>query len=368
MNHAKSFFAATILFVAVTFGGVALADETDSEQLFPGNKQRHLREAGKHRFEFDNDVFFDSDNQFSNGWSFQVHTPVADSWLTIEGPSEYFKKLGAWLPSLTGDGLKYRMNLGIGQIIQTPDDLENPDPIANDVPYAGIMTIQSTWLAYNDNEFRGFEVAVGVVGRPSMAEQSQNLIHNLIGSEIAQGWDNQLKTEPVFNINYMRKKKFYQAGNPAKLSFDATISADIELGTMFTAAGAHLETRFGSNIPRGFAYQADAIGRLMAYDATLAPPIPNQSSIYCSFSIGTSIVAHNILLDGNVLRDTPNHAENIEKEPVVGAAVLGIHYERPSWGAHLEFMVTTDVVDTSTVTASPDPDNSFITLMFEWRI
>lgn len=368
MKQVKNCFSVIILCLSITFGDVTLAEEVDSEQLFPGNKQRHLREAAKYRFEFDNDVFFGSDNQFSNGWSFQVHTPVAKSWRDIEGPAEYMKEFGAWLPSLTSDGLWYRMSFAIGQIIQTPDDLNNPDPSTNDVPYAGLMAMQGTWLAYNDSEFRGFEISLGIVGRPSMAEQTQNLVHKLIGSQIAQGWDSQLNTEPAFNLNYMRKMKFYQAGIPSKFSFDAAISGDIELGTMITAAGVRLETRFGSNLPLGFAYHPDAIGRFMTYDATLAPPKSNQSSVYVSFSISGSAIAHNILVDGNVFRDSPSHVESIDKESFVAAAFLGFHYERPSWGVHLDFVVTTDVVDTSTVTASPDPDNSFSTLMIEWRI
>jgi len=341
------------------------ADEQKKEGIFPGNKERHLREAAKYRFEFDNDVLFNSDNQFSNGWSFQVHTPVADSWNTVEGPAELFKKIGAWLPSLTAEGLKYRMSMSIGQIMQTPDDIGNPNLITEDVPYAGVLTVKSSWIAYNDTDFRGFEFIFGVLGRPSMAEQSQNFVHNLVDSDIAQGWDNQLKTEPVINFNYMRKYKFYQAGNPAGFSFDTTLNGDVQLGTLLTSAGVSLETRFGGNMPRGFAYLADPIGRFLTYDATLAPVKPNASSIYGTFSIGGTYFAHNLLLDGNVFRDI---VHSVEKEDMIGLATIGFHYERPSWGVHMNLYFTTDVVDTNKVPGSPNPDNNFGAVMFEWRI
>jgi hypothetical protein len=198
---------------AVFQAPLVFADEQQKEELFPGNKERHLREAAKYRFEFDNDVLFDSDNLFSNGWSFQIHTPVADSWSTLEGPIESVKKIGAWLPSLTAEGHKYRVSFSIGQIIQTPEDIENPDLITDDVPYAGLLTIKGSWIAYNDTDFRGFEFVFGFLGRPSMAEQAQNFIHsNLSSANIAEGWNNQLKSEAVFNFNYMRKVKFYQVG------------------------------------------------------------------------------------------------------------------------------------------------------------
>ena len=142
------------------------ADEQEKESIFPGNKERHLREAAKYRFEFDNDVLFDSDNQFTNGWSFQVHTPVADSWNTMEGPDELFKKIGAWLPSLTAEGLKYRMSLSIGQLMEPQDDIENPSLITEDVTYAGVSTIKSIWIGYTNNACRGLETICGVLERP----------------------------------------------------------------------------------------------------------------------------------------------------------------------------------------------------------
>jgi hypothetical protein len=356
---------AMLLAAADTKVSTTHAEETSAaEKAFPSNKQRHLREAAKYRIEFNNDAFFGSDNQFSNGWSLQIHTPVAESWSTVEGPAEPLKKFGAWLPSLSGDGLNYRMNAAIGQIIVTPEEITDPNLIPNDVPYVGVLAVQTTWIAYNDTDFRGFEITLGVVGRLSMAEQTQNFVHNITDSDIAQGWDNQLKNEPVININYMRKNKFHQGGDPAGYSYDTTISGDVELGTLFTAAGARLETRFGTNMPRGFAYHPDSIGRFLTYDATLAPPDPNESSFYGAFMLGASAVGHNIVFDGNVFRDS----HSVEKEDFLGYVTIGAHYERPSWGIHLNWTLTTDTVDTDVVTATPDPDNSFGTIMYEWRI
>jgi len=353
------------LYLATAILSTADAKEK-GDAFFPGNKDRHLREAAKYRLEMNNDALFDSDNQFSNGWSFQIHSPVADSWDEVEGQSaDTVKRFVAWLPSMTADDLKYRYALSIGQIIQTPDDIENPNLIKDDLPYAGVLTVRSSWIAFNDNDFRGTEFVIGVVGRPSVGEQTQNFVHNIIGSNIAQGWDNQLETEPVFNVNYMRKKKFYQKGELARNSFDAAINGDAHLGTLYTAAGASLQTRFGSNMPRGFGYRSDPVGRFMTYDATLAPLRPKSRSIYGTFELGVAFIAHNLLLDGNVFRDTPH---SIEKEDVVALATLGFHYERPSWGVHLDINVTTDVVDTSQVPGTPDTNNNFGTLMIEWRI
>jgi hypothetical protein len=127
----------------------------------------------------------------------------------------------------------------------------------------------------------------------------------------------------------------------------------------------HLETRFGDNMPRGFAYRPDPVGRFLTYDATLAPANPEASSLYGTFMIGGSYLAHNVLLDGNVYRDV---VHSVEREDAVAIAAIGIHYERASWGLHFVTSFTTDIIDTTKVTGNPDPENNVSTIMFEWRI
>jgi len=363
MKHLFSKFVITTLSVMFCMSPVYAIEQQN--EFFPGNKERHLRDAAKYHFEMNNDVIFDSDNQFSNGWAFQVHTPVARNWSSVEGPAEFLKDIGAWLPSLTGEGLNYRMSLSIGQILQTPDEITDPNLIPEDVPYAGVITTKASWIAYNDTDFRGFEIVFGFVGRPSLAEQTQNFVHNIIDSNIAEGWDNQLKNEPVINFNYMRKKKFYQAGESSGFAFDSSVSGDVQLGTLFTSAGAFVETRFGFNMPRGFGFRADPVGRFLTYDATLSPSMKNRSSIYATFNLGASYFVHNLLLDGNVFRDG---SHSVEKEDVLGMASIGFHYERPTWGIHMDFQFTSDTIDTSTVTGNADSENNFSTIMIEWRI
>jgi len=228
------------------------------------------------RFEFDNDLFVGEDSQISSGWALQKHTAVAGSWEALENVPEFVRRWGQGIPTLTDEGLVYRAGIAIGQIIQTPQDLSRTDLIEDDVPYAGALTVQSTWYAFNDDEFRGFEITAGVVGPPSLAEQVQKAVHSLVGSDDPEGWDNQLKTEPVINLNYMRKRKILRQGDPAGLSFDATINGNVGLGNLFTQATAGLEMRLGRNMPGGFAYVPDPIGFSMHYLASLQPPHSQQ--------------------------------------------------------------------------------------------
>ena len=223
LGYKDSHFVAGLLFYCLALGNASSASANDTSV-----------ESATWRFEFDNDVFFNKDNKISSGWSLQKQSAVARSWDALEGVPDFVRRWGNVIPTLSAEGLVYRAGIAIGQVIQTPDDLSRSDLIVDDVPYAGALTLQATWYAFNDDEFRGFEITAGVVGPPSLAEQTQKTVHKLIGSDNPKGWDHQLDTEPVINFNYMRKQKIWRRGDPAGLSFDTAINGNVGLGNLFT--------------------------------------------------------------------------------------------------------------------------------------
>jgi len=143
-----------------------------------------------------------------------------------------------------------------------------------------------------------------VVGSPSLAEQTQKTVHKLIDSTDPKGWDQQLKTEPVINLNYMRKKKIWRWGNPAGLSFDTAIDGNVGLGNLFTQVSAALEMRFGHNMPSGL--------------------MPS------------------------------------------GLVIVGLHYERKNWGIHFSVMESSDNVDTNQAPAAENRER-LGAIDIEWR-
>ena len=319
-------------------------------------------ESTTYRFEFDNDVFFFFYNKISSGLSLQKHSAIGESWNALESVPRFIRFWGKIIPTLTKEGLVCRAGLAIGQVIQTPDDLSRSDLIVDDVPYAGAFTLQTTLYAFSDNEFRGFEITAGIVGPPSLAEQTQKTVHKLTGNNDPKGWDNQLEIEPVINFNYMRKKKIWRWDTPVGLSFDTSIDGHASLGNLFTQVSTALEIRFGYNMPRGFVYVPDPIGLSMHYFASLNPPKPHIASFYATLVLRGSAFAHNIFLDGNLFRDS----HSVDKETLVGLAIAGLHYERKNWGIHIALMESSDNVDTSKE-LSAEGRERLGSINIEWR-
>ena len=314
------------------------------------------------RFEYDNDFFFDKDDKISSGLSLQWHAAVAESWDGLRGVPCIFKRIGSAIPTLTKEDLSFRFGMGVGQVIQTPSDLERRDLIEEDVPYAGVLALQLNWYAFSDREYRGFGALAGVVGPPSLAEQAQAVGHKLTDNTNPRGWDNQLSTEPVLNCSYMRKKKFWSGGDPAALAYDATIGGDADLGNLLTQVGATLEMRMGHNMPKGFASVSDPISIGTHHVAVLAPSSPNRASVYAFLVLGGNAYAHNMFLDGNTFQES----HSVEKETLVAKALGGIHYDRGRWGIQCSVYVTTDNVDTSKATAARGNER-IGTIIVEWR-
>ena len=71
------------------------------------------------RFEIDNDAIWDSDSNFSNGWSLQNHTKRYDTWgetkVTPGFMGGTIKWVGSHFPTLGDDASILRYGQGIGR-------------------------------------------------------------------------------------------------------------------------------------------------------------------------------------------------------------------------------------------------------------
>jgi hypothetical protein len=87
-----------------------------------------------------------------------------------------------------------------------------------------------------------------------LAEEAQNLVHDVIGVDQFQGWDNQLGNEPALQMALDRKFKAYRGTGAITPGFSAdTIRRlGLQLGNIETSATVGIEGRVGWNIPNDF--------------------------------------------------------------------------------------------------------------------
>lgn len=313
--------------------------------------------AGGIRIEYDNDLLVNSDNKFTNGLSVQWHSRESQGWDDIRVPD--WMKIGRHLPGMRSSSLFHRVGLAVGQNMQTPTDLSATELIVDDVPYAGSLGFELNWIAFDDDAFRGYALIVGVIGPLSGAEAAQKAIHKVIGGDRPMGWDNQIPDEPAINFNGMFKKKVFRTKGDGAWSADLSLNADFGLGTGLTFGEVAAELRAGLNVPPGFAFVPDPIGRSIAYDATIPHEQKGSTSIYMSVVQRRTYMQHFVFLDGSLWRDT----HSVDYDPWQNQTIIGFHVTRRRWGVHLSFWDSSSNVRTPLAGSG----NDFGTIAFEWR-
>jgi len=217
----------------------------------------------------------------------------------------------------------------------TPEDISNPDPQPGDVPWAGSLGWSESWYAFDNQTLNAFQIYFGILGPYSLAGSFQVQVHDWINADEPLGWDNQLKTEPLLNLNYNFKRKLVSAGEYVTKSFAADFSVGLEgaLGNFVTSAGVTLEGRFGWGLPKGFVQLADPAGYGVMLDAEKG--VPEEFHVYFSVVFRVGATGHSVFFDGNMLRDSPH--PGLEYDAISHATIFGLHADRGRYGIHFNF-------------------------------
>ena len=276
-------------------------------------------------------------------------------------------KVSAWIsgtvPGLDDDGGRVvkRAN-GLTQMTMTPEDISNPEPQPGDVPWAGSLGWAESWYAFDNRTLNAFQIYFGILGPYSLADSFQVQIHDWINADEPLGWDNQLDTEPLLNLNYAFKRKLASAGEYATKGFagDFAVGVEAALGNMVTNAGLTLESRFGWGLPEGFAQLADPPG----YGIMLDPEKGAVGKLHVYFSVifRVEATAHSVFLDGNLLRDSPH--PGLEHDTISHTTVFGLHADRGRYAIHFNFYKYNDLPFES---VNPLTDMTWGNITFEYR-
>ena len=191
-------------------------------------KNNFLNEDVKYfTFSFDNDVYFNTDRYYTNGFYFSLTSRKTNF--------SHAEKI--LFPLAFGNRFQ---TLTLFQKIYTPSDFSSDEIKYGDRPFAANLELQYLLRNYSvENKFILTEaVSAGVVGKYAYGEEVQNGIYSLLPhSSDVPGWENQISGGVLFNYFMKIEKNIFK-----KNKFLFNVSTLGKLGTPQTSVGigAHL--------------------------------------------------------------------------------------------------------------------------------
>lgn len=333
----------TLFIVFVPIIAQAIEEDSYSRNGCKANEMIKFR-GGTVRLE--NDVFIGTDQNYTNGIavtavSYDIAGKLRAECMPVPARLQAelitFLNPGFWSEAENPANTQ-NVVVKFGQSMYTPKDLVRTDLIPNDRPYAGLLYVGMSWNRRKSNPQSSLEmmdtreITAGVIGPWSFAEQSQNTVHDAIGSARFQGWQNQLKNEPALQLAAERKYKGYRGSglNTPGFSTDSIGSLGVRLGNIETSASVVVEGRIGWNIPNDFGSytirpgaenRAPTAPSTQGVSSDLHQELVNaRSGIHLFGTLETKLVAHDFSLDGNLFQAS----HRVTRRPWVAQAAAGI--------------------------------------------
>lgn len=291
----------------------------------------------------ENDMPAGTDSNYTNGMALTVASHDLEGPLRLDclpRPLRIYTRLlaaldpGFWRDS-GSDAATRNVVFRIGQGMYTPEDGSRTDVSKGDRPYAGLLYGGVAWNRRMRPAQANYEIldvrefTLGVIGPWSLAEESQNLVHDLRGIDRFHGWDHQLRNEPAFQLALERKYRGPEEGavRPG-WGCDLIGSHAVRIGNIETAASAGLEGRFGWSLPNDFGsypIRPGAENRPPSSAAAMRASHPSspqapRAGIHGFVILEAKAVAWDFSLDGSLFHDS----HRVSREPIVGEAAIGI--------------------------------------------
>lgn len=159
-------------------------------------------------------------------------------------PSHFFPD---GLMPKAGDSSINTYGYSIMQVMITPKNIAVRIPERNDYPYAGALFVTHSLYATNPVKKYNWqtELMLGVMGPPSLAKQTQKLAHKIVDYIQPMGWDYQLRTDPLLNLNVTAEKELANINK----SIEIIGGAQAYAGTALNGASVYSLIRIGKMEP-----------------------------------------------------------------------------------------------------------------------
>ncbi|WP_395062593.1 lipid A deacylase LpxR family protein [Flavobacterium sp.] len=254
----------------VLLPGFLLAQKIDNMASF-----RDIKSSNYFRFNYDNDYFGSTDQNYTQGYNFELVSPT-------------FKKNPVNYLFYKPKSSEFKYGLSIEHIGFTPDNIKGTEIQYGDRPFAAAIMLKTFSIATDTIQKSRFvsSLNIGLIGPGAFGKEMQVAIHKATENTIPGGWQNQIKNDVVLNYEVSYEKQLLQLNNIVALQSDV----HVRFGTLFTNVSLGLNATFGIiNAPFSplknknkfqlYLYSQPVIN-VIGYDATLQGGLFNDKSPY----------------------------------------------------------------------------------------
>ncbi len=283
---------------------------------------------------FENDLFGDSDAQYTNGIQIGWMSPDLERFEQAHQVPAWMTGLSSHLPFIDVPDSQHNIGLTLGQKMFTPDDTASRALVRDDRPYAGWLYGGLSFISKSTTRLDTVELQAGVIGPASFGEDTQRLVHDLRGLDVPAGWDNQLENEPGLALIYEHRRRPWRSENVSGAGYDVITHAGGAVGNVFTYLNAGGEIRVGWNLPADFGTRLIRPGGDTNAPAAINDPrLDNRHrfGVHLFSAVTGRLVLRDIFLDGNTFADS----HSVDKEHFVGDLLLGVSVT--FWNAKLSY-------------------------------
>ncbi|MBI1337953.1 MAG: DUF2219 family protein [Phycisphaera sp.] len=224
------------------------------------------------------------------------------------------------------DDIRSAFGLAIGQSMFTPRDTASTALITTDRPYVGWLYLGAYLQRQRSDVLDHLELDVGLTGQPSLAQDAQKWVHDLVGDPEPMGWNNQVRTEVDFNLIYTRKWRIniLTTDDVAALPIVQLIPhAGLTLGTANRNAFAGFLVRAGINLPDDF-----GPSRIDNPRAATGQPRNGDLGFYVFGRVNGKAVQHDMFIQGGNFTNGPGKdVQALVGDVQAGVAVYWRYFE-----------------------------------------
>ncbi|MBY0480264.1 MAG: lipid A deacylase LpxR family protein [Chitinophagaceae bacterium] len=154
--------------------------------------------------------------------------------------------LSRWMPKVKKNATN-TYGWSITQLMYTPQDISKVLPDPKDFSYGGALFITHSLNSSSPNKKLSFnsELLVGLIGPYSFAKETQQFVHQLIHYQLPMGWDQQIPTDLILNLNFSVEKQLLQYKNWV----DVIGGSEVKIGTYINSISTYSIARIGKKRP-----------------------------------------------------------------------------------------------------------------------